>query len=243
MMRRQPLGWAAAAAVAGILFVTTLAWLLSPGQNLGLGHYRSSTSRIIPASRFPSAIMAPSEPAPLVTLVVNAPVMTTLLESPPGHSAPLVRREISDLLYLDPLTFLGLGDIPPNTPTTVYIPPLINASYQQTSNLATIPRATAPFIVPNGIATWYGSDFHGNIMACGQVYDMYDPTTAASIDYPCGTWLTVTNPATGASIRVQVRDRGRLGAGHIDLSLAAFSALANPSQGVIGIAVHTRPSP
>lgn len=91
---------------------------------------------------------------------------------------------------------------------------------------------------PNGIATWYGAGFHGNLTACGQVYDMYDPTTAASIDYPCGTWLTVINPATGAAIQVQVRDRGLLSSGHLDLSLGAFSAIASPSQGVISIVIH-----
>jgi rare lipoprotein A len=92
----------------------------------------------------------------------------------------------------------------------------------------------------NGIATWYGGGFHGNVTYCGHIYDMYDPTTAASTDFPCGTWLTVTNVSNGAAIMVQVKDRGLLGPGHVDLSLAAFSAIASPGDGVIGISVSNR---
>jgi rare lipoprotein A len=100
--------------------------------------------------------------------------------------------------------------------------------------------ANFPPTVANGIATWYGGGFHGNVTYCGQIFDMYDPTIAASTDFPCGTWLAVTNVATGATIMVQVMDRGLLGPGHVDLSLAAFSAIAHPSQGTIGVTVSNR---
>lgn len=85
-------------------------------------------------------------------------------------------------------------------------------------------------LAAEGWATWYGADFHGQRMANGQIFDMYDPTIAAANQLPLGTWLRVENPQNGHSILVQVRDRG-LFAHALDLSYAAFSRLAPPSRG------------
>ncbi|MBI4320642.1 MAG: LysM peptidoglycan-binding domain-containing protein [Chloroflexi bacterium] len=80
-----------------------------------------------------------------------------------------------------------------------------------------------------GMATWYGPGFHGNVMANGQIYDMYDPTTTASNMYPFGTWLEVTNIANGRTVVVQVRDRGAF-THALDLSYAAFKELEDPQK-------------
>lgn len=97
---------------------------------------------------------------------------------------------------------------------------------------ATLPASS---YAEEGSATWYGQPFHGRRMANGQVFDMNDPTTTASNQYPFGTWLKVTNPANGRTVVVQVRDRG--GFGHaLDLSYAAFAALDDPAK--MKILVH-----
>lgn len=84
-----------------------------------------------------------------------------------------------------------------------------------------------------GMASWYGEPHHGRRMANGQVFDMYDPTTTASSHFALGTWLRVANIANGRTVEVQVRDRG---GGHVvDLSYAAFAAIASPSTGIIRI--------
>ena len=80
----------------------------------------------------------------------------------------------------------------------------------------------------DGYATWYGPGFQGNVMASGQIYNMYDPTTTASNIYPFGTWIRVTNPANGHSAIVQVRDRGAFHYA-FDLSYAAFKSIADPA--------------
>jgi len=80
----------------------------------------------------------------------------------------------------------------------------------------------------SGYATWYGPGFQGNTMYDGQPYDMYDPTTTAANIFPLGTWIKVTNPANGRSVVVQVRDRGAF-THTLDLSYAAFKAIANPA--------------
>lgn len=90
-----------------------------------------------------------------------------------------------------------------------------------------------------GVATWYGEDFHGLLMANGEPFDMRDPTTAASNSHRLGTWLKVTRVATGKSIKVRVTDRGAFRMPIVvDLSRAAFASLANLDDGVIRIVVE-----
>ncbi|TAK25350.1 MAG: hypothetical protein EPO26_02955 [Chloroflexota bacterium] len=91
----------------------------------------------------------------------------------------------------------------------------------------------------SGVATWYGQYFHGRSMANGEPYDMWDPSTAASNTHRLGTYLRVTRVATGKSIVVRVTDRGAFRMPIVvDLSYAAFSSLADPSDGVIRIVVE-----
>ncbi|UOE21917.1 septal ring lytic transglycosylase RlpA family protein [Thermobifida halotolerans] len=68
--------------------------------------------------------------------------------------------------------------------------------------------------------------------------ETFDPTalTAAHKTLPFGTMVEVTNIADGRSVTVRINDRGPYVAGRcLDLSTAAFSAIASPSQGVIQV--------
>ena len=58
-----------------------------------------------------------------------------------------------------------------------------------------------------GIASWYGKDFHGKTTSNGEVYDMYGMTCAHKV-LPFGTQLRVTNLDNNRSIVVRVNDRG-----------------------------------
>lgn len=58
-----------------------------------------------------------------------------------------------------------------------------------------------------GIATWYGSEFHGRPTASGEIYNMYDYTCAHK-EYPFGTKLRVINLRNGKSVICTVNDRG-----------------------------------
>src|SRR5262249_54145467 len=91
----------------------------------------------------------------------------------------------------------------------------------------------------DGIATWYGAAFHGAPMADGTPYDMWDATTAASNIFPLGTRLRGTRLDTGQSIVVRVTDRGAFRRPIlVDLSFAAFTALASQEQGIIIVTVE-----
>ncbi len=72
-----------------------------------------------------------------------------------------------------------------------------------------------------GIASWYGSKFHGRTTANGETYNMYE-MTAAHRDLPFGTMVKVVNPKNGKSVVVRINDRGPFIEGRIiDLSKKA----------------------
>ncbi len=58
-----------------------------------------------------------------------------------------------------------------------------------------------------GIASWYGKDFHGKKTANGEIYDMYGMTAAHKL-LPFNTQVKVTNLRNGKSIITRVNDRG-----------------------------------
>jgi len=77
-------------------------------------------------------------------------------------------------------------------------------------------------IIQRGLATWYGSKFHGKPTTSGEVYNK-NRLTAAHLTLPFGTRVKVTNPITKQSVIVRINDRGPFGNKKriIDLSEAA----------------------
>ena len=91
------------------------------------------------------------------------------------------------------------------------------------------PYLTADGYREDGIASWYGKDFHGKKTANGERYNMYSMTAAHKL-LPLGTKVRVTHLRTGRSIVVRVNDRGPfVGNRIIDLSYAGAREL-----GIIG---------
>ena len=73
----------------------------------------------------------------------------------------------------------------------------------------------------NGLASWYGTKFHGQPTASGEPYDMYG-MTAAHKTMPIPSYARVRNPANGREVVVRINDRGPFAAGRvIDLSYTA----------------------
>ena len=72
-----------------------------------------------------------------------------------------------------------------------------------------------------GVASWYGTKFHGRSTSSGEPYDMY-AMTAAHKTLPLPTYVRVTHLGNGRSIVVRVNDRGPfVGERIIDLYYAA----------------------
>lgn len=73
----------------------------------------------------------------------------------------------------------------------------------------------------DGIASWYGPDFHQKMTSNGEIYDMY-AMTAAHKTLPMNTMVNVLNTQNGKSTVVRINDRGPFVDGRvIDLSNAA----------------------
>lgn len=89
-----------------------------------------------------------------------------------------------------------------------------------------------------GIASWYGSDFHGKASANGECYDMY-AMTAAHKTLPMPTTVRVTNLKNGRSVVLKVNDRGPYASGRIiDLSYAAAKKLDMARDGIQKVRVQ-----
>jgi len=72
-----------------------------------------------------------------------------------------------------------------------------------------------------GIASWYGTKFHGRKTANGEVYNMYG-MTAAHKTLPIPSYVRVTNLKNKRSVVVRINDRGPFHDNRlIDLSYAA----------------------
>jgi len=83
--------------------------------------------------------------------------------------------------------------------------------------------------VEEGVASWYGPDFHGKKTSNGETYDMY-AMTAAHKTLPMGVYVRVTHRESSRSVVVRVNDRGPFVKGRlIDLSFVAAKEL-----GVVG---------
>jgi rare lipoprotein A len=72
-----------------------------------------------------------------------------------------------------------------------------------------------------GLASWYGTRFHGKPTSSGEIYDMFG-MTAAHKTMPIPSYARVRNPANGREIVVRINDRGPFAVGRvIDLSYTA----------------------
>ncbi|MGO9358384.1 MAG: septal ring lytic transglycosylase RlpA family protein [Xanthobacteraceae bacterium] len=89
-----------------------------------------------------------------------------------------------------------------------------------------------------GLASWYGDDFHGRLTANGEVFDMMSLTAAhPTLPMPC--YARVTNLGNGKSVIVRVNDRGPYhGNRLIDVSHNAARLLDFKSVGIARVRVE-----
>ncbi|WP_271575447.1 septal ring lytic transglycosylase RlpA family protein [Bradyrhizobium sp. CCBAU 11361] len=89
-----------------------------------------------------------------------------------------------------------------------------------------------------GMASWYGDDFHGRLTANGEVFDMTSLTAAhPTLPMPC--YARVTNISNGKSLIVRVNDRGPYhGNRLIDVSNKAAELLEFKGNGVAKVRVE-----
>src|ERR1700733_15167108 len=79
--------------------------------------------------------------------------------------------------------------------------------------------------VERGVASWYGTEFHGLRTSAGESYDMFAMTAAhKTLPLPC--YARVTNLSNGRNVVVRINDRGPFVANRIiDLAYPAAARL------------------
>lgn len=96
-------------------------------------------------------------------------------------------------------------------------------------NYSVLPSASG--YVERGIASWYGTKFHGRPTSSREPYDMYK-LTAAHKTLPIPAYVRVTNLENGKNLIVRVNDRGPFHENRIiDLSYAAAVRLGIQAKG------------
>lgn len=104
------------------------------------------------------------------------------------------------------------------------------------------PEPAKPRVVERGVASWYGSKFHGRLTANGEVYDMHQ-LTAAHKELPFGTVVEVRNLDNGRSVQVRINDRGPFIRGRvIDVSYAAAQRIGLVGSGLAQVELAIVPA-
>ena len=132
---------------------------------------------------------------------------------------------------------VNINDIP--NPTVV---PLKKSKYGNPSSY--IVKGKRYFVLPSavgyqqtGIASWYGTKFHGKLTSTREPYNVYAMTAASPI-LPIPCFVRVTNLRNHRSIIVKVNDRGPFEDDRIlDLSYVAAAKLDMLKHGTAPVSV------
>ncbi len=139
------------------------------------------------------------------------------------------------------------GKASPRVTNSAYIPKgggraMLGEPYQVAGRWYT-PRVDTHYN-KTGMASWYGSAFHGRLTANGEIFDQ-NALTAAHPTLPLPSYVRVTNLENHTSIVVRVNDRGPFVANRIiDLSRKSADLLGFGEKGVVRVRVqYVGPAP
>ena len=100
------------------------------------------------------------------------------------------------------------------------------------------PLQESKTYVQSGTASWYGTKFHGQNTANGEVYDLYG-MSAAHKTLPLPSYVRVTNLDNNKTVILRVNDRGPFYSDRIiDLSYAAAKKLGYAETGTARVKVE-----
>ena len=128
--------------------------------------------------------------------------------------------------------------ISPNAMVVHGIPGGYKLGQPYTINGHTYYPSDNPSYRSEGIASWYGPDFHGRLTANGEIFDMHG-ISAAHPTMPIPSYARVTNLDNGRSLIVRVNDRGPYARNRIiDVSIGAANALGFYGDGLAHVRVE-----
>lgn len=136
-----------------------------------------------------------------------------------------------------PLQFPDVSDIADAAPSVEPSSKQGNPQRYEINGIQYFPQKERLGFTQTGIASWYGTKFHGRLTSNGEVYDMYK-MTAAHKTLPLPTYVNVSNLENGKSIMVRVNDRGPFVEDRIiDLSYVAAIKLVMTHSGTARVRV------
>ncbi len=169
----------------------------------------------------------------------HAALPHTVTEDANAPTAPCAeRRRLLLLLGLLPAVLLGLPGCglfrssEKSTLTGTYKPYTVRGKTYY-------PLTSAENFREEGLASWYGKDFHGRSTANGEIYNMHAMTAAHKI-LPMQTQVRVTNLENGKQVTLRINDRGPFVQGRvIDVSYKAAQHLDILGKGVARVRVES----
>jgi len=148
----------------------------------------------------------------------------------------VLRRSLLALLIVGLCACASVVETPPPAPPGYPKPYRVNGTWYQ-------PIPHARDFEQVGVASWYGSQFHGRRTSNGETYDMYD-LTAAHKTLPFGTYVRVHNLNNGRHVDVRVNDRGPFVRNRIiDLSYTAAREIDMLGPGTANVKVTALGAP
>jgi len=130
---------------------------------------------------------------------------------------------------------------PRNEPLSAYGNPPSYEALGKRYRVMTLAQAEG--YTATGMASWYGTKFHGGRTSSGEPYDMY-AMTAAHKTLPLPSYVQVTNLDNGRSAVVRINDRGPFHDDRIiDLSYAAANRLGVLSAGTARVELRLVAAP
>ncbi|WPN29492.1 septal ring lytic transglycosylase RlpA family protein [Pseudomonas sp. P5_109] len=189
--------------------------------------------RALPINK-PLKLMAFAALAMLVTScsTSRAPAQktTTAVRSTPGLDINRAHKDGAPWWDVD------VSRIPDATPTLHTGP--YKASPYSVLGKTYFPLQESKTYVQSGTASWYGTKFHGQNTANGEVYDLYG-MSAAHKTLPLPSYVRVTNLDNNKSVILRVNDRGPFYSDRIiDLSYAAAKKLGYAEIGTARVKVE-----
>jgi rare lipoprotein A len=179
-----------------------------------------------------SSELPPSAPP---RYVVQAGDNLTAIAKKLGYADPMVLAQANHLKDPDRLQIGQVLTLPEQTPAphrpglTRLAQPSGKPSVEQSQAATAVKHSRKRQLV---VASWYGTQHHGKLMANGEPFNMYADTVAHK-KISLGTRLTVTNPKNGNSVQVEVTDRGPYIPGrNLDLSYGVARKLGIVKAGV-----------
>ena len=144
------------------------------------------------------------------------------------------------MLVLGGCAFQGNRETLPNAmPATKQIVPEMP---YQVDGVTYRPITDVDDFSEEGIASWYGPTFHGQLTSSKEVYDM-NAMTAAHKTLPFNTMVKVINLENGAETVVRINDRGPFSKQRvIDLSFKAAKKLRMVAKGTANVRLIVLPN-